>query len=72
MGYAKRRIGKDGKPRHAAVYVHLRGSERSARTFPAERAADRAWQQAEVEPRQGRAADRARGRQALPRYVEEK
>lgn len=30
MGYPKKRIGKDGKPRYTAVYVDLRGSERSA------------------------------------------
>ncbi len=30
MGFAKERTGKDGKPRYTAVYVDLRGSERSA------------------------------------------
>lgn len=44
MGYAKKRTGKDGRPRYTAVYVNLRGSERSAGTFGSEKAADRAWQ----------------------------
>jgi integrase len=72
MGYPKRRIGKDGKPRYTAVYVDLRGSERSAGTFASEKAANRAWQQAEVELRQGRVGDPTRGRQSFQRYVEEK
>ena len=32
MGFLKKRIGKDGQPRYTAVYVDLRGSERSAGT----------------------------------------
>lgn len=70
MGYAKKRVGKDGKPRYTAVYVDLRGSERSAGTFPSERAANKAWQKAEVELQQGRVGDPARGRQTFRRYVE--
>jgi integrase len=72
VGYPKKRIGRDGKPRYTAVYVDLRGSERSAGTFASEKAANRAWQQAEVELRQGRVGDPARGRQTFQRYVEEK
>jgi hypothetical protein len=70
MGYAKRRTGKDGKPRYTAAYFDLRGSERSAGTFSSERAANQAWQKAEVEQRQGRVGDPARGRQTLRKYVE--
>ena len=44
MGFLKKRIGRDGKPRYTAVYVDLRGSERSAGTFASAKAADRAWQ----------------------------
>jgi integrase len=72
MGYAKRRTGKDGRPRYTAVYVDLRGSERSAGTFSSEKAADRAWQKAEVELRQGRVGDPARGRQTFRKYVEDR
>jgi integrase len=72
MGYAKKRTGKDGKPRYTAVYLDLRGSERSAGTFASERAANQAWQKAEVELRQGRVGDPARGRQTLRQYVEER
>ena len=72
MGFAKKRVGRDGKPRYTAVYVDLRGSERSAGTFASEKAADRAWQKAEVELRQGRVGDPARGRQTFEKYVEER
>jgi hypothetical protein len=72
MGFAKKRFGKDGKPRYTAVYVDLRGSERSAGTFASEKATDRAWQKAEVELRQGRVGDPARGRQTFAKYVEER
>jgi integrase len=72
MGYAKKRVGRNGKPRYTAVYVDLRGSERSAGTFGSERAANQAWQKAEVELRQGRVGDPARGRQTFRKYVETK
>ena len=72
MGFLKKRTSKDSKPRYTAVYVDLRGAERSAGTFSSERAANRAWQKAEVELRQGRVGDPARGRQTLRKYVEEK
>jgi len=70
MGYAKKRTDKDGNPRYTAVYLDLRGSERSAGTFSSERAANQAWQKAEVEQRQGRAGDPLRGRLTLRKYVE--
>jgi integrase len=71
MGHAKKRIGKNGKPRYTAVYVDVRGSERSAGTFGSERTANKAWQNAEAELRQGRVGDPARGRQTFRRYVQE-
>src|ERR1700691_5209798 len=72
MGYAKKRIGRTGTPRYTAVYIDMRGSERSAGTFSSEKAANKAWQNAEVELRQGRIGDPARGRQTFRKYVEEK
>src|SRR6266700_3765691 len=72
MGHTKKRVGKDGKLRYTAVYVDLRGSERSAGTFGSAKAADRAWQKAEVELRQGRVGDPARGRQTFRKYVEDR
>jgi hypothetical protein len=63
MGFARKRVGKDGKTRYTATYLDLRGSIRSAGTFANEKAADRAWQKAEVELRLGRVGDPARGRQ---------
>jgi integrase len=71
MGFSRKRIGKDGKVRYTAAYRDLRGSIRSAGTFASERAANKAWQNAEVELRQGRVGDPARGRQTFRRYVEE-
>jgi integrase len=71
MGFTRKRVGKSGKARYTASYRDLRGSIRSAGTFASERAADRAWQKAEVELRQGRVGDPARGRQTFRKYVEE-
>jgi hypothetical protein len=65
MGYAKKRTSRDGRLRYTAVYLDLRGSERSAGTFSSEKAANQAWQKAEVEQRQGRVGDPARGRQTF-------
>jgi integrase len=72
MGFARKRVGNDGKVRYTATYVDLRGSIRSAGTFATEKAAGRAWQKAEVELRQGRVGDPARGRQTFRKYVEER
>jgi hypothetical protein len=33
MGYSRKRIGRDGKPRYTAYYFDIRGRERSAGTF---------------------------------------
>jgi hypothetical protein len=71
MGFLKKRVGRDGRPRYTAIYLDLRGSERSAGTFSNVKQANRAWQRAEVELRQGRVGDPARGRQTLRKYVEE-
>jgi integrase len=71
VGFLKKRVGKDGKPRYTAVYLDLRGSERSAGTYSTEKAANRAWQKAEVELRQGRVGDPSRGRQTFQKYVEQ-
>jgi integrase len=72
MGFARKRVGKDSKTRYTATYVDLRGSIRSAGTFASEKAANRAWQNAEVELRQGRVGDPARGRQTFRKYVEQR
>jgi integrase len=72
MGFARKRVSNDGKIRYTATYVDLRGSIRSAGTFASERAANQAWQKAEVELRQGRVGDPARGRQTFRKYVEER
>jgi hypothetical protein len=71
MGCARKRVGRDGKIRYTATYVDVRGSIRSAGTFASERAANKAWQSAEAELRQGRVGDPARGRQTFRRYVQE-
>jgi integrase len=71
VGFAKKRIGRDGKPRYTACYLDLKGRERSAGTFSSKKQADQAWQAAEVEMRKGRAGDPARGRQTFKQYVEQ-
>lgn len=71
MGYSKKRIGKEGKPRYTACYVDLRGQLRSAGTFSSKKESDKAWQKAEVKTSEGRVGDPARGRQRFRRYVKE-
>jgi integrase len=70
MGQSRRRTGGDGKVRYTAYYDDLRGTRRSAGTYPSRKAADRAWQRAESKVAEGRAGDPARGRQTFRRYVE--
>ena len=71
VGYAKKRIGRDGKPRYTACYLDLRGRLRSAGTFDTEKKANEAWQGAEVKQREGRLADPKRGKQKFERYVKQ-
>src|SRR5580692_4515679 len=72
VGYAKKRTGRNGGTRYTAVYLDLRGAERSAGTFASQKEADKAWQKAEVELRQGRVGDPSRGRQTFRKYVEDR
>ena len=71
MGYAQKRVGRDGKPRYTAVYHDLRGERRSAGTFPNKKDANTAWQRAEAKIGEGRLNDPRRGRQTFHRYVTE-
>ena len=71
MGFSRERPGQDGQPRYAALYRDLKGRQRSAGTFAAERQADKAWQRAEASIGLGRIADPRRGRQTFQRYVED-
>jgi hypothetical protein len=48
VGFSRKRIGSDGKPRYTATYRDARGKERSAGTFPTKKLADSAWQRAEA------------------------
>lgn len=69
VGFVKKRVGVNGKPRYTAVYLDARGSERSAGTFPTKEAANAAWKAAEVKLSEGRIGDPARGRQTFESYV---
>jgi integrase len=71
MGYSKKRVGQDGKPRYTACYLDLRGALRSAGTFSSKKAAESAWQRAEAKLAEGRLNDPRRGRQTFHRYVTE-
>ena len=71
MGYAQKRIGRDGKPRYTAVYQDIRGERRSAGTFSRKKDANAAWQRAEAKIGEGRLNDPRRGRQTFRRYVTE-
>jgi integrase len=71
MGYSKKRLDRNGKPRYTACYLDARGTLRSAGTFSNKKDADKAWQQAELRLAEGRLADPRRGCQAFSRYVTE-
>jgi integrase len=71
VGYAKKRINRDGKARYTACYLDVRGALRSAGTFSSKRDADKAWQKAEMKIGEGRLSDPRRGRQTFRRYVSE-
>jgi hypothetical protein len=71
VGYSKKRIGRDGKPRYTACYLDVRGASRSAGTFSNKKDSDKAWQKAEAKLAEGRISDPRRGRQTFRRYVTE-
>jgi hypothetical protein len=67
MGFSRKRIGRDGKPRYTAYYLDIRGQERSAGTFPNKKDANDAWKKAEGTVSAGKPGDPSRGKQtALP------
>lgn len=70
MGHSYKRIGKDGKPRYAAIYLDARGRRRSAGTCRTRKQADRKWQDAEAKVAEGRLGDPRRGRAVFRDYVE--
>jgi hypothetical protein len=72
MGWVETRADRNGKPRYIAKYRDLRGRKQSAGTFTRRRAADAAWQAAEVKIAEGHLGDPRRGRQTFRTYVEEK
>ena len=71
VGFPRRRLGRDGKPRYTAYYMDVKGKERSAGTYATKGEANHAWQEAESKLRAGRIGDPARGRMRFQRYVEE-
>jgi integrase len=72
MGFARKRIGRDGKPRYTAYYLDIRGQERSAGTFSNKKDANEAWKEAESQVRAGKQGDPSRGRQTFQSYVQDK
>jgi integrase len=64
MGFTRLRTGCDGVVRYQALYDDVKGHRRSAGTFAAQDAADKAWQRAEL-----RMGNPSRGRQRFRRYV---
>ncbi len=69
MGFSRKRIGRNGKPRYTAYYLDIRGQERSAGTFSNKKAADKAWQDEEAKVRAGKPSSPSRGRQTFESYV---
>ena len=71
MGYTKKRVGRNGRPRYTACYLDPRGALRSAGTYSSKKAANKAWQRAEAKLAEGRLNDPRRGKQTFRRYVTE-
>jgi integrase len=71
VGFSRRRVGRDGRPRYTAYYLDVRGAARSAGTFSSRKDADHAWQQVEVVQASGRPSDPRRGRLTFRTYVDE-
>lgn len=71
MGWLRKRLGADGKPRYQAVYRDARGRVRTAGTFGTKRDAERAWLQAELLLAQGRLGGADLGKLTFSRYVNE-
>jgi integrase len=72
MGFSRKRLGRDGKPRYTGYYRDIRGEERSAGTFGRKKESDDAWKAAEAAISAGKRGDLSRGRQAFEAYVLEK
>jgi hypothetical protein len=70
VGFSRKRLGKDGRPRYTAYYCDIKDRERSAGTFTNKKDADKAWQRAEAKVAEGRLGDPGRGRQTFQDYVE--
>jgi integrase len=71
VGFSRKRIGGDGKPRYTATYRDTRGKERSAGTFPTKKLADTAWQRAEARVDSGHPGDPRAGLIKFETYVNE-
>jgi integrase len=69
MGFSRRRIGRDGKPKYTAYYRDIRGKERSAGTFGRKKESDDAWKAAEAAVSAGKRGDPSRGRQTFEAYA---
>jgi integrase len=69
MGQARKRVGRDGRPRYTAYYEDLGGHRRSAGTFTTLKEANKAWQRADVRVSEGRGGHLQRGRQLFRDYV---
>jgi len=72
MGFSRKRIGRDGKPRYTAYYLDIRGRERSAGTFPNKKDGNDAWKKAEGAVSAGKPGDPSRGRQTFEAYALDK
>jgi|CZKT01.1.fsa_nt_gi hypothetical protein len=72
MGFSRKRIGRDGKPRYTAYYLDIRGQERSAGTFPNKKDANDAWKKAEGTVSGGKPGDPSRGKQTFEAYALDK
>ena len=71
MGFVRVRVDGLQRTRYCALYVDVKGRQRSAGTYATAALAEKAWRRAEDRISEGRLGDASRGRQKLARYVEE-
>ena len=71
MGFVRERKGENGRVRYMAVYRDLRGQVCSAGSFNAFKAAEKAWQKAEILQEAGVLRNGSRGRRRFRSYVNE-
>ena len=71
MGFSRKRVGRSGAVRYAALFRDPTGQIRHAGSFLSRREADKAWQRAEARQEQGRPTVTRHGGLTFARFVDD-